>query len=89
MEASCVVILKWTLAIGRCREKSTRWSGLISPPTEARCWRSDRMGKWVLKSIRRMIHLARTQRDAAFMAFMERQILDLRERYSREKRLEP
>ena len=34
-----------------------------------------------------MIHLARTQREAAFMAFMERQILDLRERYSREKRL--
>jgi hypothetical protein len=27
-----------------------------------------------------MIHLARTQREAAFMAFMERQILDLRER---------
>ena len=43
----------------------------------------------MLGSLKRMVHLARVRQNAAFMAFMQRQIDDLRARYSGDKRLEP
>ena len=43
----------------------------------------------MFSSIQRIIHLARIRQNAAFMAFMQRQIDDLRARYSGDKRLEP
>jgi hypothetical protein len=39
--------------------------------------------------LRRAVHLLRIRQNAAFMAFMHRQIDDLRQRYSADKRLEP
>lgn len=43
----------------------------------------------MLGSLKRIVHLARIRQNAAFMAFMQRQIDDLRARYSGDKRLEP
>ena len=40
-------------------------------------------------SLQRIVHLVRVRQNAAFMAFMQRQIDDLRARYSGDKRLEP
>ena len=40
-------------------------------------------------SLKRIVHLVRIRQNAAFMAFMQRQIDDLRARYSDDKRLEP
>ena len=43
----------------------------------------------MLGSLKRMVGLARIRQNAAFMTFMQRQIDDLRARYSGDKRLEP
>jgi hypothetical protein len=43
----------------------------------------------MLGSLKRIVRLIRIRQNAAFMAFMQRQIDDLRERYSGDKRLEP
>jgi hypothetical protein len=45
--------------------------------------------QWILGSLKHIIRLIRIRQNAAFMAFMQRQIDDLRDRYSGDKRLEP
>jgi hypothetical protein len=45
--------------------------------------------EWMFDFLRHAVDLLRVRQNAAFMTFMQREIADLRQRYSGDKRLEP